>query len=72
MKLDNTAFYCKDCGQMFFATVNDPACLSFEVTKDIGKYLRQGHDMRIVDTETVRRDFNGCTCHQKKQLSLFK
>ena len=57
---DNIVFYCKDCGQMFYAGSQEH--MDDGSADDVAYYLRQGHKMMTVDTATVRRDLNGCQC----------
>lgn len=57
---DNIVFYCKDCGQMFYAGSQE--FTDEESVGEVATYLSQGHKMRTVDTKTVKRDFNGCQC----------
>lgn len=54
-------FYCKDCGNLFFAAVNSPNILA-DCSNDIRLYLRQGHKMAEVPHETVRQSFASCKC----------
>ena len=59
---NSIVFYCKDCGAMFFASINDPEWYDDDLAKDVSEYLKEGHRMETVDNETVRANFNSCTC----------
>jgi len=52
-------FYCKGCGEMFFATVKNERNIR-DSQKEIIQYLAEGHRMEEVDSDEVRKNFRGC------------
>lgn len=52
-------FYCKDCGALFFAVMQNVA---EEYSKEIAAYLANGDRMEIVDPTVVNVQFQRCTC----------
>jgi hypothetical protein len=59
---DNIVFYCKDCGQMFYASVNSLSAFDEDSTQEVAKLLLDGHRMETTDTANVRANFKGCEC----------
>jgi len=53
-------FYCKKCDGMFFAAVVE--FIGKETSKDIAKYLTEGHRLEKVSPETVRREWANSSC----------
>lgn len=71
--MDCIVFYCKDCGSMFFASVNDPKYpMDKDTAKEIASYLQEGHIMKTITDKEVRENFGGCRCGESKQLDLFQ
>lgn len=59
---DNIVFYCKDCGQMFYASVNSSDAFDDDSAQEIAEFLLAGHRMETTDTNNVRANFKGCQC----------
>lgn len=52
-------FYCKDCGALFFAVMQN---IAYEYRAEIAGYLADGDRMEIVDPTVVNVQFQRCTC----------
>ena len=52
-------FYCKYCGEMFFATVKNEKNIR-DSQKEIIQYLAEGHKMEEIDSDKVGIRFGGC------------
>ena len=53
-------FYCKDCGGLFFAAVNEIKVLK-ESAEDIVEYIHEGHRLEVIAKESVSRA-TWCKC----------
>ena len=54
-------FYCKDCGELFFATVKSERNIR-DVGEDIIEYLAEGHEIKEVDANEVNIKIGSCKC----------
>ena len=54
-------FYCKGCGEMFFATIKNERNIR-DSQKEIIEYLAEGHRMEEVNPDEVGIKFGGCKC----------
>ena len=63
-------FYCKNCGELFFACIKDPLAIK-NSKKEINQYLIEGHRIAEVDIEEVQVKFGSCKC-DNQQLSFAK
>ena len=61
METQSVVFYCKDCGGMFYACLDEPLLIADEA-KAIKLYNKQGHKMAKVSKDIVRNNFTGCVC----------
>lgn len=59
-------FYCKKCGVLFFAVVNDPNLIK-GCADEIASYIANGDRMNIVDTTKVKVRFGHCACYDGKE-----
>lgn len=55
-------FYCKDCGELFFAAMKESQVIK-DSKKEIIQYLAEGHRMEEVDPDVVRVSLGNCKCH---------
>ncbi len=66
-------FYCKDCGGLFFAAVNEIKVLK-ESAEEIVEYIHEGHRLEVIEKQSVR-SATWCKCaleqETPKQISLF-
>ena len=58
-------FYCKDCGELFFAVMKYPETTK-NSKKEIIQYLSEGHKMEEVDPDVVRVSLGECKCMEVK------
>ena len=54
-------FYCKDCGELFFATVKSERSIR-DVGEDIIDYLAEGHKIKEIDIKDDGIKLGKCTC----------
>ena len=54
-------FYCKDCGELFFAAVKSERNIR-DVGGDIIEYLAEGHEIKEVDIKDDSIKLGKCTC----------
>ncbi|KKT30324.1 MAG: hypothetical protein UW18_C0018G0002 [Microgenomates group bacterium GW2011_GWF1_44_10] len=57
-------FYCKVCGGIFFASVNDEHIK--DDARDIARYIKQGHRMSEISVQDVRAQ-KWCTCGDNQE-----
>ena len=55
-------FYCKDCGALFFAVMQN---IAYEYRAEIAGYLADGDRMEVVDASVVNVQFQRCTCYDR-------
>lgn len=60
-------FYCKDCGALFFAVMQN---IAEEYSKEIAGYLADGDRMEVVDASVVNVQFQRCTCYDRIKKPL--
>ena len=56
-------FYCKDCGEMFFAAIKNESIIK-DSKKEIIQYLAEGHKMEEVDSDLVKIKLGSCKCQK--------
>lgn len=54
-------FYCKGCGEMFFAAVKNERVIR-DSQREIIQHLVDGHKMEEVDADVVKIKFGRCKC----------
>ena len=54
-------FYCKGCGELFFAAIKNKSNIE-DSKKEIIQYLAEGHKMEEVDADKVKIIFGSCKC----------
>ena len=52
-------FYCKDCGELFFAALKNERNIQ-DSKKEIIQYLSEGH--KIEEVDMVKLKLGGCQC----------
>lgn len=54
-------FYCKGCGELFFAALKNERNIK-DSKKEIIQYLAEGHKMEEVDSDVVKTKLGSCKC----------
>jgi hypothetical protein len=54
-------FYCKDCGELFFATVKSKRNIR-DVADEIIEYLIEGHEIKEIDIKDDGIKLGKCLC----------
>jgi len=54
-------FYCKGCGELFFAAIKNERNIK-NSKKEIIQYLAEGHKMEEIDADKVEIVFGRCKC----------
>ena len=62
---------CPKCGAYCMAVVDDPEYAK-DTAKAVSKMIQQGLTVTRVDSEFVRANFSGCTCHKAKQSNQMR
>lgn len=58
-------FYCKGCGELFFAAVKNERNIK-DSKKEIIQYLAEGHKMEEIDADKVNVALGRCVCRAEK------
>jgi len=61
-------FYCKQCGELFFAAMARPDVLQANA-EEIAEYLQNGDRMEVIDADEVAIQFGTCHCYDEAPVT---